>query len=160
MSYLDQLRTLEEPPKISESAKSPSVKSTETLDSTPFDTFDTTPTGAFPKIRGIPLPRIKAAAGDDWPAIKADQDALEALALALVTRQQREHGTRPEHYTQRAHCEACGPVWLWEGAPARVLACPWCFNRTAGKPIPRPPKDAPARPALKSSTQFTVENRR
>jgi hypothetical protein len=38
-------------------------------------------------------------------------------------------------------------VLLWEGAPARVIACPWCLNRAAGKPVPRPSQPAPTTPA-------------
>ena len=63
---------------------------------------------------------------------------LRALEAESV-RGQRERGERPPTYTQAATCDACGPVWLWPGAPARVLACPWCFNRRAGKPVPQPP---------------------
>jgi hypothetical protein len=63
---------------------------------------------------------------------------LEAFAHALRTDFERQRGALPPHYTQLAECAACGPVWLWAGAPARVLACPWCHNRGAGLPVPRP----------------------
>jgi hypothetical protein len=46
-------------------------------------------------------------------------------------------GIVPPGWTTAAHCEGCGPVWLWPDA-ARVRACPWCFRRNAGKRIPRP----------------------
>ena len=47
-------------------------------------------------------------------------------------------GHAPPGYTQAAECAGCGPVLLWPGSPAKVIACPWCFRRRAGKPIPRP----------------------
>lgn len=142
MSYLDMLRTLDDTANFSEAPKSASVESVESVE-TPskpsIDTLDTTPTGPFQKIHGFDLPELKAAAGDDWPELEADPAALEAFALALSIRRQRDQGDRPKHYTQAAICDGCGPVWLWPGAPARVAACPWCMNRAAGKPVPHPP---------------------
>jgi hypothetical protein len=83
---------------------------------------------------------LEAAAGPDWPAIRDDADAVAALRRALEVRRLREQGIPPDDYTQPAHCDGCGPVLLWRGAPARVIACPWCWNRRAGKPVPRPTK--------------------
>ena len=81
---------------------------------------------------------LEAAAGDDWPEVRRRPEVLEALTAALETGAMRERGEIPSHYTQASLCAHCGPVWLWEGAPAAVQGCPWCFNRAAGRPIPRP----------------------
>ena len=62
---------------------------------------------------------------------------LAAHVRALALRIEREAGIVPAAYTAPAHCEGCGPVWLWPGA-VRVPACPWCLNRRARRPIPRP----------------------
>lgn len=45
----------------------------------------------------------------------------------------------PASYTIAAQCTGCGPVWLWQNAPAHVIACPWCWHRRAGRTIPRSP---------------------
>ena len=50
-----------------------------------------------------------------------------------------DDGSLPPGYSRAALCAGCGPVWLWPTAPAHVLACPWCFRRKAGKPVPHPP---------------------
>jgi len=83
-----------------------------------------------------------------WKELGPDRDALQrgeisavevqAFCLALECSRTRAAGQRPSHYTKRAVCAACGPVWLWEGAPPQVLGCPWCFNRSNGLPIPKP----------------------
>ena len=93
-------------------------------------------------VGGFTLAELEAAAGADWPAVRDRPEALDALSHLLTIRALRERGERPGHYTRASTCAACGPVWLWEGAPARVLGCPWCFNRVAGRPIPRPDPDA------------------
>lgn len=74
---------------------------------------------------------------DDWD--DDDPRAVAAAIAAAAARRMRELGERPDHYTAISHCRACGPIWLWDGAPADVLGCPWCFNRAKGLPIPRPP---------------------
>jgi hypothetical protein len=81
---------------------------------------------------------LREAAGPDWTAIKDDDQALAALRAALEAHRCRQQGTPPPDYTQPARCAGCGPVLLWSGAPSSVQACPWCSNRAAGKPIPRP----------------------
>ena len=47
-----------------------------------------------------------------------------------------DQGKVPGHYTHPATCKHCGPIWLWFSGD--VLGCPWCWNRIAGRPIPRP----------------------
>lgn len=63
-------------------------------------------------------------------------ETLRAYALALIASAARTQGRQPAGWVHAAQCEGCGPIWLW--SPATVLACPWCVNRLAGRPIPRP----------------------
>lgn len=67
-----------------------------------------------------------------------DDTGVRAYACALSRSATMDAGTVPADYTQAALCEGCGPVWLWEGAPARLKGCPWCFRRKAGKAFARP----------------------
>lgn len=76
--------------------------------------------------------------GDVAACTGLDDDVLRAYLRALDRGAVMDAGIAPAGYTQAAHCEGCGPVWLWQGAPARVIACPWCFRRNAGKALPRP----------------------
>ena len=92
----------------------------------------------FPNLHGLTIADLEEAAGEDWPEVRDDPALLEALAHAVVTRRQREWGECPPHWTEHSECAGCGPVFLWPGSPARVLGCPWCFNRTEGRAIPRP----------------------
>ncbi len=102
-----------------------------------------------------PPPQILDALRRDKPAILAllrtrdtsevsplamtnESPSLHGLTLAVVTRRQRERGECPPHWTEHCECAGCGLVLLWPGSPARVLGCPWCFNRAEGRPIPRP----------------------
>lgn len=73
---------------------------------------------------------------EDWHQGKIDHRALATFAQSLLQRQQMNRGERPAHYTERAICRHCGPIWLWFSG--EVLGCPWCWNRKAGRPIPRP----------------------
>lgn len=77
-------------------------------------------------------------ADDVAACVGLPDETLRAYLRALDRGTVMDRGIAPAGYTQAAHCEGCGPVWLWEGAPARLLACPWCFRRKAGKPLPRP----------------------
>ena len=52
--------------------------------------------------------------------------------------QMMDRGMPPPGYTKAVACSGCGPVLLWQSSPDSVIACPWCFRRRAGKPIPRP----------------------
>jgi len=65
---------------------------------------------------------------------------LRGYLRALKYGATMDSGQCPPDYVEPATCAGCGPVWLWPGAPDRVLACPWCFRRKAGKPVPRPPR--------------------
>ena len=90
--------------------------------------------GPFPS-----LAVLRDAAGEDWPDIADNPAALAALAVLLRTQAQRDRGEQPTTYTQAALCLTCGPVWLWEGAPARLIACPWCLCQWGTSRPPRPP---------------------
>ena len=61
---------------------------------------------------------------------------LTAFAQSLLQHQDMNQGKRPEHYSEQALCKHCGPIWLWFSG--QVPSCPWCWNRVAGSPIPRP----------------------
>jgi hypothetical protein len=63
---------------------------------------------------------------------------LDGYSIGLHNSAEREAGRQPQGWSVASVCAACGPVWLWESAGARVLACPWCHSRRARKPIPRP----------------------
>ncbi len=91
-----------------------------------------------PNMHGLTLAELQKAAGEDWPEVRDDSEVLEALAHAVVTYRQREQGERPPHWSATCECAGCGPVFIWPGSPARVLGCPWCFNRAQDRPIPRP----------------------
>ena len=103
------------------------------------DTGEVSPpatTAESPKLHGLSIAELEEAAGEDWAEVRDDPAVLEALAHAVVTRRQRELGECPPHWTERCECAGCGLVFLWPGSPARVLGCPWCFNRAEGHPIP------------------------
>jgi len=87
-------------------------------------------------VHGVPLPELRHLAGDDWSEIEADPELLDAFASAVQARRLREQGQIPPDWTETVTCAGCGPVLLWSGAPERVEACPWCFNRVKGLPVP------------------------
>lgn len=83
----------------------------------------------------LPVADLAAALeGEDLDALTADE--LQSFAQMVAQRRLMERGEVPTHFNQVAHCRSCGPVWLWFSG--EVLGCPWCWNRVAGKPIPRP----------------------
>ncbi len=73
---------------------------------------------------------------EDWRKGAITAETMNAFARSLVQRRKMEQGKRPDHYTEQATCKHCGPIWLW--FPGEVLGCPWCWNRAADRPIPRP----------------------
>ena len=91
-----------------------------------------------PELYGLTLDDLEEIAGAEWPEVRDHPKQLEAFAHMVATRRLRELGEVPQHYSTVTRCDGCGPVWLWPGAPNRVMACPWCFNRFAGRPVPRP----------------------
>jgi len=86
---------------------------------------------------GLTIADLKDTAGPDWPECQHDSALLETVAHAIQARRMRETGTVPAHYIAITICAGCGPVPIFEGAPATVLGCPWCLNRAAGRPVPR-----------------------
>jgi len=87
----------------------------------------------LPEALADSLPGADVAACDGLP-----DDTLRAYLRAVLRGASMDAGNVPEVYTQASRCDGCGPVWLWPDAPPRVKACPWCFRRKAGRPIPRP----------------------
>lgn len=73
---------------------------------------------------------------DDWSQGKTSIDTLRAFAQSLVNHRMIERGQVPAHFTKRAACASCGPVWYW--LEVTVDGCPWCRLRRSGKAIPRP----------------------
>lgn len=72
----------------------------------------------------------------EWRTGHISPENLRAFAKSLVDRRTMDEGLRPVHYNKHAECLHCGPIWLW--IEKKVLGCPWCWNRKAGRPIPRP----------------------
>lgn len=92
------------------------------------------------EVEGVPAAMVNALPGADVAACNGlPDDTLRAYLRALQRGAIMDAGTVPEGYTQAVHCGGCGPVWLWQGSPARVIACPWCFRRKAGRTVPQPP---------------------
>jgi len=86
---------------------------------------------------GVTLAELRTAAGDDWGQFERDPALLLILADMIATRRLREKGIAPPSYTATTTCAHCGPVSIWPGCPPKVAGCPWCFNRAAGRPVPR-----------------------
>lgn len=96
----------------------------------------TSPKTATALRHGLTLADLRDAAGPDWPEVQVNPVLLETLAHAVSVRRMRERGEVPPGYTSTTICAHCGPVPIFEGVPERVLGCPWCFNRAAGRPMP------------------------
>lgn len=73
---------------------------------------------------------------EDWHNGIIDTDALTGFATLMVQSREIDKGTIPTHFTERAFCKHCGPVWLFTAQD--VIACPWCVNGEKDRPIPRP----------------------
>ena len=71
-----------------------------------------------------------------WEQGEVSVEALSAFAASLVDRRMMNQGKRPAHFTEKAECSQCGPIYLWSSET--VHGCPWCHNRAEGLPIPRP----------------------
>jgi len=82
---------------------------------------------------------VEALQADDVSACAGLPDeTLRAYLHALQRSATMDAGQVPPDYTQPLHCDGCGPVWLWPGAPATLKGCPWCFRRKAGRSFARP----------------------
>ncbi len=87
---------------------------------------------------GVDAAHVHRLHADDAAACAGESDdTLRAYLRGLAEQHGMDAGIVPPEWTTAAHCEGCGPVWLWPDA-ARVRACPWCFRRKAGKTFPRP----------------------
>ncbi len=64
-----------------------------------------------------------------------EQEIPTAEDMVAIT-QMRQKGIVPDHYTATTNCKHCGPVPIFEGNWPESDACPWCFNRLQGLPMP------------------------
>ena len=67
-----------------------------------------------------------------------DDAGLRRWLYVRAENGEMQRGIAPPGWTQASHCERCGPVRLWTGAPLHVIGCPWCHVRRAGGAVPRP----------------------
>ncbi len=67
-----------------------------------------------------------------------DDAGLRRWLHVLDENARMQRGIAPPGWAQASHCERCGPVRLWTGAPLHVIGCPWCHVRRAGGTVPRP----------------------
>lgn len=87
---------------------------------------------------GLPVRDVLRLARDELDTLAGCPDAtVAAYARALLCTAALRTGKAPRTWDEVRHCAGCGPVWLWHGAPLNVKACPWCWNRLAGLPVPR-----------------------
>ena len=84
------------------------------------------------------LEKVRREAGADWEEIASDPKQLKAFYELMMITEMRRQGIAPDHYTATTTCKHCGPVPIWNGCPAVVQSCPWCFNRIKGLAIPNP----------------------
>lgn len=90
-------------------------------------------------LHGLTLDDLRGISGPDWPECERDPAVLDALARSVQTRRMRERGIVPPHYTVLTFCRGCNAVVsIYPGVAEMVESCPWCFNRVAGRPVPKP----------------------
>ena len=83
------------------------------------------------------LKELQQRAEPDWEEISADPAKLKAIAELVMMNDMRHRGIVPDHYTATTNCKHCGPVPIFEGNWSESDACPWCFNRIKGLPMPK-----------------------
>lgn len=88
-------------------------------------------------VAGDATDELRQAAGKDWPELEANHELLECFARMVAVRKMRERGEVPPSYTATTICAHCGPVPIFPGVAEKVEGCPWCFNRIAGRPVPK-----------------------
>ena len=88
--------------------------------------------------RGIVDRLTDADLDPDNGAHLLDDAGLRRWLHVLAENERMRQGIAPDGWTQPSHCERCGPVRLWTGAPLHVIGCPWCHVRRAGGAVPRP----------------------
>ncbi len=80
---------------------------------------------------------LQERAGSDWDEVSADPAKLKSFAELVMITDMRHRGIVPDHYTATTNCKHCGPVPIFEGCWPESDACPWCFNRLRGLPMPK-----------------------
>ena len=83
------------------------------------------------------LRELQERAGSDWDEVSADPAKLKSFAELVMITDMRHRGIVPDHYTATTNCKHCGPVPIFEGCWSESDACPWCFNRLQGLPMPK-----------------------
>ncbi len=83
------------------------------------------------------LKELQERAEQDWEEISTDPTKLKAFAELVMIEDMRRQGIVPDHYTATINCKHCGPVPIFEGCWPESDACPWCFNRIKGLPMPK-----------------------
>ncbi len=82
------------------------------------------------------LRELQERAGSDWDEVSADPAKLKSFAELVMITDMRHRGIVPDHYTATTNCKHCGLVPIFEGNWPESDACPWCFNRLKGLPMP------------------------
>lgn len=102
------------------------------------------------RAEGIAAELVHRLSADDVAACAGfSSDALRAYVRVLRDGELRAQGQVPPDETATAQCVRCGPVFIAPevaavlpriGGTPTAAGCPWCHNRKAGRPIPRPPE--------------------
>ncbi len=86
--------------------------------------------------------RGSVSSGSEWSELLenkngelTEQEMPVAEEMVVIT-EMRQKGIVPDHYTATTNCKHCGPVPIFEGCWPESDACPWCFNRLRGLPMP------------------------
>ena len=82
------------------------------------------------------LKELQERPAEDWEEISKSPEQLKAFAELVMIEDMRHQGIVHDHYTATTHCKHCGPVPIFEGCWPESDACPWCFNRLQGLPMP------------------------
>ena len=86
--------------------------------------------------------RASGSSVSEWSELLENKNGeLQAQEIPVATDmvviiEMREKGIVPDHYTATTKCQHCGPVPIFEGCWPESDACPWCFNRIKGLPMP------------------------
>lgn len=91
------------------------------------------------RAEGLPASLLAADDSEPWQLAELEAAELQGYARGLWRDARMSKGEQPPGWNAAGECSACGPVWLPAGAPARPIACPWCWHRKAGASLPRPP---------------------
>ena len=112
--------------------------------------FVSAPDRRIQSVERMRLRQVAEAAGLDADAVlllddsepgtlaELPDDVLHGYARALVDESERMEGSAPTGWTKFATYELCGPVFVLPSMLSKLPNCPWCWNRRAGLPVPRP----------------------